>query len=113
MFWKKKTETGESSKPQMEKLPGPSSIESILATRLVVELEQDPDRVWKLHNVVRRRSGGGKRFDFRVFDMARVEATRVEVKDYTSFDDYPELIAYQGWFDKESGEVHFEEKKPV
>ncbi|MFC1971729.1 hypothetical protein ACFLV0_07425 [Chloroflexota bacterium] len=113
MFWKKKPKTEEPSKPKMEKLPGPSSIESILAAKLIVDLTQDPDRVWKLHSVVRRRSGGGERFDFRVFDMARVEATRVEVKDYTSLDDYPELMVYQGWFDTKSGEVHWEEKKPV
>ena len=113
MFWKKKTKTEEASKAKMEKLPGPSSIESILATKLIVDLKQDADLVWKLHSVVRQRSGGGQRFDFRVFDAARVAATRVEVKDYTSFDDYPELIVYQGWFDKKSGEVHFEEKKPV
>ena len=113
MFWKKKTKTEEPSKPKMEKLPGPSSIEGILATKLIVDLQQDADRIWKLHSVVCQRSGGGQRFDFRVFDADRVRATRVEVKDYTSFDDYPELIVYQGWFDKKSGEVHFEEKKPV
>ena len=113
MFWNKKTKTEEPSKPKIEKLPGPSSIEGTLATKLITDLKQDPDLVWKLHSVVRRSSGGGQRFDFRVFDMARVKATRVEVKDYTSFDDYPELIVYRGWFDKESREVHFEEKKPV
>jgi hypothetical protein len=113
MFWKKKTKTGEPSKPKMKKLPAPSSIEDTLARKLIVDLKQDPDWVWKLHSVVCQRSGGGQRFDFRVFDAVRVAATRVEVKDYTSFDDYPELIVYQGWFDKESGEVHFEEKKPV
>ena len=113
MFWKKKTKTEEPSKPKMKKLPAPSSIESILATKLIVDLKQDADQIWKLHSVVCQRSGGGQRFDFRVFDADRVTATRVQVKDYTSLDDYPELIVYQGWFDKESGEVHFEEKKPV
>ncbi|MFC2020078.1 hypothetical protein ACFLU4_09100 [Chloroflexota bacterium] len=113
MFWKKKTKTEEPSKPKIEKLHGPSSIEAILATKLIVDLKQHPDLIWNLHSVVRQRSGDGQRFDFRIFDAARVAATRVEVKDYTSFDDYPELIVFQGWFDKESGEVHFEEKKPV
>ena len=111
MFWKKKTKTEEPSKPEVEKLPGPRSIEELVGRQIVVDLKQNPDWVWQLRSVVRRRSGGKHRFDFRVFDEAQLAAKRVKVKDYTSFDNYQELILYQGWFDKVSMEVHFEEKK--
>ena len=134
MFWKKKQattvpvsaeETGvmpsitESEAPpqpkvekmKVEKLPGPRSIEELVGRQIVVDLKQNPDWVWRLRSVVRRRADGKHRFDFRVFDEAQVAAKRVKVKDYTSFDNYPELILYQGWFDKVSMEVHFEEKK--
>jgi len=114
MFWKKKTATEEPSKPKAEKLPGPRSIEELVGRQLVMNLKKDPDWVWQLRSVVRRTSGGAHRFDFRVFDAAQVAAKkRVKVKDYTSFDNYPELILYQGWFDKVSMEVHFEEKKQM
>jgi len=113
MFWKKKPATGEPSKPKAEKLPGPRSIEELVGRQLVVDLKQDPDWVWRLRSVVRRRSDGKHRFDFRAFDEAQVAAKKVKVEDYTSLDNYPELILYQGWFDKVSMEVHFEEKKTV
>ena len=111
MFWKKKTKTEEPSKPEVEKLPGPRSIEELVGRHLVVDLKQNPDWVWRLRSVVRRRADGKHRFDFRVFDEAQVAAKKVAIKDYTSFDNYPELILYQGWFDKVSMQVHFEEKK--
>ena len=111
MFWKKKAAIEEPSKPEAEKLPGPRSIEELVGRQLVVDLKQNPDRVWQLRSVVRRKAGGKHRFDFRIFDEAQVAAKRVKVKDYTSFDNCPELILYQGWFDKVSMEVHFEEKK--
>ena len=134
MFWKKKQattvpvsaeETGvmpsitESEAPpqpkvekmKVEKLPGPRSIEELVGRHLIVDLKQNPDWVWQLRSVVRRRADGKHRFDFRVFDEAQVAAKKVAIKDYTSFDNYPELILYQGWFDKVSMQVHFEEKK--
>jgi len=113
MFWKKKPTTEEPSEPKAEKLPGPRSIEELVGRHMVLDLKLDPDWTWQLRSVVRPRSGGAHRFDFRVFDEAQVAAKRMKVKDYTSFDNYPELILYQGWFDKVSMEVHFEEKKPM
>ena len=133
MFWKKKqvaavpvaasgtmvapgelstplTQAAVPPKQKSEKLPGPRSIEELVGRQLVVELKRDPDWVWKLRSVVRRRAGGKHSFDFRVFDAAQVSAKKVKVKDYASFDNFPELILYQGWFDKESMEVHFEIK---
>ena len=109
MFWKK-SKTGEPSQPKSENLPGPRSIEELVGRHIIVDLKQNPDWVWNLNSVVRRREGGKHRFDFRVFDEPQVTAKKVKVKDYTSFDKYPELILYQGWFDKVSMEVHFEDK---
>ena len=96
MLWKKKPATEEPPKPKAEKLPGPRSIEELVGRQMVVDLKKDPDWVWQLRSVVRRTSGGKHRFDFRVFDAAQVAAKRVKVKDYTSFDNYQELILYQG-----------------
>jgi hypothetical protein len=110
MFWRKKPATEELSKPGVEKLPGPRSIEELVGRDLVVELKQNPDRVWQLRSVVRRRTGGKHRFDFRVFDEVQAAQKKVKVKDWTTFDQHPELILFQGWFDKVSMEVHFEEK---
>jgi len=111
MFWKKKPATGEPSKPKAEKLPGPKDIPGPVGSHLVVELKQNPDWVWRLKGVVRRRLEGKDAFDFRVFDEAQVAAKKVKVKDYNSLNEHPDLILYQGWFDKKTMKVQVEEKK--
>ena len=109
MFWKKqKTET--SSPPKSEKLPGPRSIEELVGRELIVQRKQNPDWVWQLKSAVRRREGGKHRFDFRVYDAAQEAAAKTKIKDYNSFAEYPKLILHEGWFDKVSMEVHFEDK---
>ena len=110
MFWKR-PKAQESPQPKATHLPGPRSIEELVGRQLVVDLKQDPDWVWQLSSVVRQRTGGKHRFDFRVFDEAQATQKKVRVKDWTTFDQHPELILHQGWFDKVSMEVHFEEKK--
>ena len=106
MFWKKKPATGEPSKPKAEKLSGPEGIPTPVGSHLVVSLKQDPNWVWALKCVKRPKAEGGKDvFDFRVFSSAKVAAREVNVKDYTSLDEHPDLILYQGWFDKKSGTV--------
>jgi len=111
MFWKKKPATGEPSKPKVEKLPGPKNLPQAVGSHLVVALKQNPDWVWRLKSVVRPRSDGKDRFDFRVFDEAQVAGKKVIVRNYTSLDEHPDLILYQGWFDKKSMKVQIEEKK--
>jgi len=70
MFWKKKPATEEPSKPKAEKLLKPKDIPELVGRHLIVQLKQNPDWVWRLKGVVRPRSGGKDRFDFRVFDKA-------------------------------------------
>jgi hypothetical protein len=93
MFWKKK------------RLPRPKDIPELIGRYLIRQMKKEPDWVWKLKGVVRPRLEGKDAFDFRVFDEAQVAAKKVTVKDYTSLDEHPDLILYQGRFDKKSGEV--------
>jgi hypothetical protein len=51
--------------------------------------------------VVRRRTGGKHRFDFRVFDEAQVAQKKVTIKDWTTFDEYSDLMLYEVWMAKE------------
>lgn len=117
-FWKKKQETvvpvtaaPEVEKSMVEKLPRPRSVEELVGRQIILELNKDPDWVWQLRSVVRRRPGGPHRFDFRVFDEAQAAVNKLKVKNYNSLDANPELIRFQGWFDKVSMEVHFEGPK--
>jgi len=110
-LWKRKPAKEEPLKIRVERLPKPKDIPELVGRYLVTELKQKPDRVWRLKAVVRPRSDDEDHFDFRVFDETQVAGTRVIVKNYNSLDEYPNLILYQGWFDKKSMKVQIEEKK--
>jgi hypothetical protein len=109
MFWGKKSAKEEEKK---EKLSGPKEIPGPVRNYLVAERKMDPDLV-KLLKAVERKSTTGATFNIRVFDDSEAIAKKVQVKDYTSLDECPDLIIYEGWFDEGAKQVKLEEKKKV
>jgi hypothetical protein len=110
MFWgKKSTKEGE----KKEKLSGPKEIPGPVQNYLVAERKMGPDLVKLLKAVVRKGPTGETAFNIRVFDESEALAKKVQVKDYTSLDERPDLIIYEGWFDEGSKQVKLEEKKSV
>jgi hypothetical protein len=110
MFWGKKSTEEEGKK---EKLSGPKEIPGLVQNYLVVERKMGPDLVRLLRAVVRKSPTGETAFNIRVFDESEGVARKVQVKDYTSLDECPDLILYEGWFDEGSKQVKLEEKKRV
>jgi hypothetical protein len=110
-FWKKTSERGKLSSTKTQKLLRPKNIPEPVGRYLVVELGKNPDWVWHLKSAVRPRQEGKDAYDFRVFNEAKVSGKNVTVEDYTSLDEHPELILFEGWFDKKSMQVQIEEKK--
>jgi len=106
MFWDKKSAKEEG------KLSGPKEIPGPVRNYLVAERKMDPDLV-KLLKAVERKSTTGATFNIRVFDDSEAIARQVQVKDYTSLDECPDLIIYEGWFDEGAKQVKLEEKKKV
>jgi hypothetical protein len=90
--------------PGAEKLPGPKYMPDDVGRALVVDLKQDPNWVWSLKAVVKPGERKGF-FTVRVFDE-RVAASRgVRVKDFHSLNDHPELVIFDGWFNKKTHEA--------
>ena len=110
-LWKKVGEREDASKAKVQKLSKPKDIPEPVGRYLIVELRQNPDWVWHLKSVVRPRQEEKDCYDARVFDERKAAQKKVTVKDYTSLDDHPELILYEGWFDRKSMKVQVEEKK--
>ena len=110
MLWGKKSEKEEGKR---EKLSGPKEIPGLVQNYLVAERKMDPDLVKLLKAVVRKSATGEKAVNIRVFDESEALAKKVQVKDYTSLDEHPDLIIYEGWFDEGSKQVKLEEKKRV
>jgi hypothetical protein len=103
MFWKRKE-----SKEGELKLPGPKGIPDWVGRHLVVEEKKDPSWVWNLKGVV-HPTEKKKAFYCRVFSDAQVRKAGVNVKDWTSLDDHPDLILWEGYFDKETNAVRCEQ----
>jgi hypothetical protein len=111
-FWEKTK--NDPSKPKVEKLPRPKSIPEPVGRYLVVHMGKDPDWVWNLQAAIRMREEKPNTFYFRVFDPSKASASRISVRDYTSLEKTPQLILFEGWYDKKLFEVHMEEKgKPT
>jgi hypothetical protein len=102
MFWKR----GKTKEDELQ-LPGPRDIPDLAARHMIVEEKKDPDWVWKLKGVV-RPAGKKKAFYCRVFDEARVAQAGVKVKDWSSLDEHPDLILWEGYFDKETNTMRRE-----
>ena len=108
MFWGKKSVKEEAKK---EKLSGPQAVPGLVENHLVAERKMAPELVKFLKAVVRKSATGGTGFDIRVFDESEALAKKVQVKDYTSLSERPDLIIYEGWFDEGAKQVKLEEKK--
>lgn len=115
MFWKKKEKAEETPKEssKQEKLPGPKEIPELIGRYTVVQLKKDPDWVWKQKAVCREGVLDNKKVTFcRVFDEAEATKKGIKVKNYLSLDEHPELIMYEGWFDKKTVTSYVEQKRP-
>jgi hypothetical protein len=106
MFWGKKAEKAEG------KLSGPREIRGPVQSYLVAEKKMDAALV-KLLKAVERKDTTGATFNIRIFDDSEAQARKLQVKDYTSLDECPDLILYEGSFDEGAKQVNLEEKKKV
>ncbi len=95
-----------------EKLPGPRPIPELVGKYLINEMHKDSDWVWRLMAVTRSRAGE-KAQDIRVFAGHEAAAKNIKIKDYTSLDKSPELLLYEGWFDKDAKKVALVEKRVI
>jgi len=113
MFGEKKAVIEKPPQPKVEKLPGPKPIPGLVEKHLIAEYKMEPALAQILKAVARRSPKAEKAFDIRVFDKSEALAKKVQVNDYTTLDEHPELILYEGWFDEGAKHVELEEKKKV
>ncbi len=107
MFWSKRSEKEEAKE---ERLRGPHALPGLVQEHLVAERKMDPVLVGLLKDVVLKNATQENGWKIRIFDDSEALAKKVEVKNYTSLDEHPDLIIYDGWFDERSKQVKLEEK---
>lgn len=77
---------------------------------LVIREKMDPDWVWHLKCVVRSHGESRTALDFRVYSSAHAIQSSVRVVNFDSLEIHPELILYQGWYDKRNNQIFLEKK---
>lgn len=107
MFWSK------NSPKEEEKLSKPQPIPGLVQKCLITERKLNPDLAPIFKAVVRKSANGETSFNIRVFDESDARAKKIEVKDYSTLDEHPDLVLYEGWFNEGSKKVELEEKKKI
>ena len=101
-FWKAKTTNSQMLNPKSSKLPKPKDLPERVGIYMVTQLKLDPDWVWSLKGVVRPTTEKHI-FDLRIFDPKEAVVSDVVITDYDALDRNPEMILFDGSFNKSTG----------
>jgi hypothetical protein len=97
-FWPQRSDG--STSPRMSK---PKEIPDNIGRYLIVNRKHEPDWVWALMAVYRDRPEGGSVRDVLLFDPRQASHQGVDAVDYVVLSQHPDLIVFQGWYDKAQG----------
>ena len=103
-FWKTENKNSQGSNQRSSILPKPRDLPTQVGMHLVTKLKMDPDWVWSLKGVLRPTSEK-QNFEIRIFDPKDAVISDVVVKNFNSLDDFPEMILFEGCFNKNNGWV--------
>jgi len=112
-FWRKKQSAPDGSNAPKIKMYGPKELPEVIGIYLVTHEKSDPDWTWSLKCLLRRHLDKKSSYDFRIFNPVQSVIETIYIKDYTSLDNHPELILFQGSFDKKTYKVELKKKDSV
>ncbi|MFC1857117.1 hypothetical protein ACFL9U_03710 [Thermodesulfobacteriota bacterium] len=77
----------------------------------ITQLRENPDLIWKLKWVVRHKPNEKNLLDFRIFSPSDTMSKNIDVTDYSCLDGHPDIVLFDGLFDKNSGMVQIRKTK--
>jgi hypothetical protein len=98
---------------KQEKLSGARRISGLVEKKLITEYKWDPALMGIINMVLQKNSKGERAYNYRIFDTSEVEARGLKIMDYTSLDENPDLVLYEGWYDDASKQIELIEKKKI
>ena len=60
---------------------------------------------------MRNKQGFKNISEFRVFDKLKAANAGVSINNYNSLQEHPELILFEGWFDKNFGQIVLDDRE--
>lgn len=104
-FWQKVPQSLDPNNAKTDKLQKPRELPDRVGRHMVVKMELDPDWVWSLRCVYRKKVDQPGMFDIRILDTRDLSGVGMRQLNYASLDIHPELILYQGSYKKDSDQV--------
>ncbi|ACN13409.1 hypothetical protein HRM2_02870 [Desulforapulum autotrophicum HRM2] len=105
-FWQKSPQPLDPNSAKTDKLQKPRELPDRVGRHMVVKMELDPDWVWSLRCVYRKKADQPGMFEIRIVDIHDLAEVGMRQLNYASLDLHPELILYQGAYKKDSDQVH-------
>jgi hypothetical protein len=105
-FWQKTDEAPQEAPGQSR----PKDLPEAVGRYLVVDLKMDPDWVWTLKAAMCRREEDKNTKDFRIFNPASADAAGAKIRNFNSLDAYPDLVLYEGWYNKKTNQLKLTDK---
>lgn len=105
--------SSEAKAPEVGKLPGPKEIPEVVAKHLTEKMKMPSMYVQILRTVMYPDTASAGKFKIRIFDESETAVKKIKVQNYTTLDQYPNFILYEGWFDKKTKQVELEEKRKL
>lgn len=93
---------------------GPREVEAYVGRLLAGEWGKVPPRSdhWvKFMEVKRHRLDDKNVVDIRIFDESEANEKHVKVRDYSSLDQYPDLVLFEGWYNRKNKTSQIKLKK--
>lgn len=107
-FWQKDTPSLNSKGEKADKLQKPKELPDRVGRHMVVKMQLEPDWVWSLRCVYRKKKDQPGMFEIRIFDSHELSEIGMKLLTYSSLDIHPDIILYQGEYKKDSDIVHLE-----
>lgn len=103
-FWEKGTDQGGHG-AHRPKLAKPINLPEAVGRKMVVAMKMDPDEVWALKYVSRPVEGQKNVYEFKLFNPESARQAGVVARDWTSFDSQPDLVLFNGFYDKNASSI--------
>jgi len=92
----------------LQEFPGqskPKDLPQAVGRYLVVDVKMDPDWVWTLKAVTRRREEDHNIKDIRIFDPTEANTGGLQIRNFNSLDAHPDRVLYEGWVNTKTNQL--------
>lgn len=104
-FWQATPKSSGINGVGTDKLQKPQELPDRVGRHLVVKMGLEPDLVWSLRCIYRKKADEPGVFQIRIFESQYLTEMGMRHLNYDSLNNHPDLILYQGTYRKDNDQV--------